>query len=62
VIYPVSEDRGVIEVKIAAGSEKKDWLEEAARRFMADPALNSGSTANRFVWSSTRSAPSSRPC
>lgn len=40
VIYPVSEDRAVVEVKIAAGSEKKDWLEEAARRFMADPALN----------------------
>ena len=38
--YPVPEDRAVIEVKIAAGSEKKDWLEEAARRFMADPARN----------------------
>ncbi len=41
VNYPVPEDRQVIEVKIAAGSEKKDWFEEAARRFMADPALNS---------------------
>jgi hypothetical protein len=40
VIYPVSEDRAVIEVKIAAGSEKKDWFEEAARRFTADPSLN----------------------
>ncbi|MBK1724890.1 substrate-binding domain-containing protein [Thiocystis violacea] len=39
ILYPVREDRPVIEVKIAAGSEKKDWLEEAARRFMADPAL-----------------------
>lgn len=39
VVYPVPEDRQVIEVKIAAGSEKKDWFEEAARRFMADPAL-----------------------
>ncbi|WP_242523466.1 substrate-binding domain-containing protein [Thiocystis minor] len=41
ILYPVPEDRAVIEVKIAAGSEKKDWLEEAARRFMADPARNS---------------------
>ena len=41
VVYPVAEDRQVIEVKIAAGSEKKDWFEEAARRFMADPAHNS---------------------
>ncbi|NEV64345.1 ABC transporter substrate-binding protein [Thiorhodococcus minor] len=41
VVYPVREDRSVIEVKIAAGSEKKDWLEEAARRFMADTARNS---------------------
>ena len=40
ILYPVREDRAVIEVKIAAGSEKKDWLEEAARRFMADPARN----------------------
>ncbi|QGU33279.1 substrate-binding domain-containing protein [Thermochromatium tepidum] len=39
VVFPVPEDRPVIEVKIAAGSEKKDWLEEAARRFMADPTL-----------------------
>lgn len=39
VVFPVPEDRPVIEVRIAAGSEKKDWLEEAARRFMADPAL-----------------------
>ncbi|AFL75424.1 substrate-binding domain-containing protein [Thiocystis violascens] len=39
IVYPVPENRSVIEVKIAAGSEKKDWLEEAARRFMADPAL-----------------------
>ncbi len=37
VVYPIAEDRPIIEVKIAAGSEKKDWLEEAARRFMADP-------------------------
>ncbi|EXJ16160.1 hypothetical protein D779_0465 [Imhoffiella purpurea] len=41
ILYPVPEDRAVIEVKVAAGSEKKDWLEEAARRFMADPAQNS---------------------
>jgi hypothetical protein len=41
ILYPVPENRAVIEVKIAAGSEKKDWLEEAARRFMADPARNS---------------------
>lgn len=40
ILYPVPENRPVIEVKIAAGSEKKDWLEEAARRFMADPARN----------------------
>lgn len=40
VLYPVPEDRAVIEVKIAAGSEKKDWFEEAARRFTADPSLN----------------------
>ena len=40
VSYPVPEDRAVIEVKFAAGSEKKDWFEEAARRFMADPSLN----------------------
>ena len=39
VVYPVPEDRDVIEVKIAAGSEKKDWFEEAAARFMADPNL-----------------------
>ncbi len=41
LVYPVLEDRAAIEVKIAAGSEKKDWLEEAARRFMADPAQSS---------------------
>lgn len=40
VIYPISETRDVIEVKIAAGSEKRGWFEEAARRFMADPSLN----------------------
>jgi len=40
VVYPVKEDREVIEVKIAAGSEKQGWFEEAARRFMDDPALN----------------------
>lgn len=40
VLYPVPEEREVIEVKIAAGSEKRGWFEEAARRFMADPALN----------------------
>lgn len=40
VVYPVPEDRDVIEVKIAAGSEKKGWFEEAARRFMEDPKLN----------------------
>jgi hypothetical protein len=40
VSYPVPEDRDVIEVKIAAGSEKRDWFEEAATRFMADPKLN----------------------
>lgn len=40
VIYPLPEDGSVIEVKIAAGSEKKDWFEEAARRFIADPSLN----------------------
>jgi hypothetical protein len=41
IIYPVPEDRDVIEVKIAAGSEKRDWFVAAAERFMADPALNS---------------------
>lgn len=40
VVYPVPEDRQVIEVKIAAGSEKQGWFEEAARRFMDDPNLN----------------------
>jgi|GEM_PF-2169013 len=40
VVYPVTEDRDVIEVKIAAGSEKRGWFEAAAERFMADPALN----------------------
>ena len=40
VVYPVPEDRDVVEVKIAAGSEKKDWFEEAASRFMADPDRN----------------------
>jgi hypothetical protein len=40
VQYPVAEDRDVIEVKIAAGSEKRGWFEEAAQRFMADPALS----------------------
>jgi hypothetical protein len=40
VIYPVAEDRDVIEVKIAAGSEKRGWFEEAAERFMAEPQLN----------------------
>jgi hypothetical protein len=40
VKYPVAEDRDVIEVKIAAGSEKRGWFEEAAERFMADPAQN----------------------
>ena len=40
VVYPVPEDRDVIEVKIAAGSEKRGWLEAAAERFMADPSLN----------------------
>jgi hypothetical protein len=39
VLYPVPEDRDVIEVKIAAGSEKRGWLEAAAERFMADPSL-----------------------
>jgi hypothetical protein len=39
VLYPVSEDRNVIELKIAAGSEKRGWFEEAAERFMADPDL-----------------------
>lgn len=38
--YPVVEDRPVIEVKIAAGSEKKGWMEKAAAAFMADPVLN----------------------
>jgi len=38
--YPVPEDRAVIEVKIAAGSEKRGWLQDAAERFMADPARN----------------------
>ncbi|WP_242518845.1 MULTISPECIES: substrate-binding domain-containing protein [Thiorhodovibrio] len=41
VQYPVPEDRDVIEVKIAAGSEKRGWFEEAAQRFMADPDLKS---------------------
>jgi len=40
VRYPVSENRDIIEVKIAAGSEKRDWLAEAAERFMADPQRN----------------------
>ena len=40
VVYPVTEDRTVIEVKIAAGSEKRGWFEEAAARFMADPSRN----------------------
>jgi hypothetical protein len=40
VVYPVPEDRDVIAVKIAAGSEKRGWLEAAAERFMADPSLN----------------------
>ena len=40
VIYPVTEDRDVIEVKIAAGSEKRGWLEAAAEQFMADPTRN----------------------
>jgi hypothetical protein len=39
VLYPVSEERDVIEVKIAAGSEKRGWFVEAAERFMADPGL-----------------------
>jgi hypothetical protein len=30
--YPVTEDRDVIEVKIAAGSEKRGWFEAAAER------------------------------
>ncbi len=38
VVYPVPEDRDVIEVKIAAGSEKRGWLEAAAERFLSDPA------------------------
>jgi hypothetical protein len=41
VAYPVTEDRDVIEVKIAAGSEKRGWFEAAAEQFMADPSLNS---------------------
>lgn len=41
ILYPVPEDRPVIEVKIAAGSEKRGWLEEAAARFLADPTRNS---------------------
>jgi hypothetical protein len=41
VRYPVPEDRDVIEVKIAAGSEKRDWFETAAERFAAEPVLNS---------------------
>ncbi|WPL15622.1 hypothetical protein Thiowin_00528 [Thiorhodovibrio winogradskyi] len=41
VQYPVPESRDVIEVKIAAGSEKRGWFEEAAQRFMADPDRNS---------------------
>lgn len=40
VAYPVTEDRNVIEVKIAAGSEKRGWLEEAAKQFMEDPQRN----------------------
>lgn len=40
VIYPVPEQRQVIEVRIAAGSEKRDWFAEAAARFMADPQLS----------------------
>ncbi|MCG6863783.1 MAG: substrate-binding domain-containing protein [Chromatiaceae bacterium] len=40
VNYPVTENRDIIEVKIAAGSEKRGWFEEAAERFMADPQLN----------------------
>jgi hypothetical protein len=39
--YPVPENRDLIEVKIAAGSEKRGWFEEAAQRFMADSKLNS---------------------
>lgn len=38
--YPVVEDRDVIELKIAAGSEKRGWFEEAAKRFMADETNN----------------------
>lgn len=40
VSYPVTDDRDIIEVKIAAGSEKRGWLEEAAERFTADPQRN----------------------
>lgn len=40
VSYPVPEDRDVIELKIAAGSEKRGWFEEAAARFMSDPEQN----------------------
>jgi len=40
VKYPVPEDRDLIEVKIAAGSEKRGWFEEAAERFMADSQRN----------------------
>jgi len=40
VIYPVPEDRDVIEVKIAAGSEKRGWFEAAAEQFMADASLS----------------------
>ncbi|WP_295882643.1 substrate-binding domain-containing protein [uncultured Thiohalocapsa sp.] len=40
VIYPVPEDRDVIEVKIAAGSEKRGWFEAAAEQFMADTSLS----------------------
>jgi hypothetical protein len=41
ILYPVREDRDLIAVQIAAGSEKRGWFEEAAARFMADPQRNS---------------------
>jgi hypothetical protein len=40
VDYPVPEDRDVIEVKIAAGSEKRGWFEEAAALFIKNPQFN----------------------
>jgi hypothetical protein len=40
VVYPLPEERDVVEVKIAAGSEKRGWFEEAAERFMTDPQRN----------------------